>query len=171
MPVLNSLRLLPMPETKEKLTKLFESAPIAFDVDSLYLTVMETKTDMTEEHAEAWATMPPVLVKFGTLTTAYDSSAGNSRLILPIESEELVDIFGGLQRFGYEPFWTPEPVFYTVLLDNVSTFKRRRWGWLSTVSTSLFNMTDLAFGYGHIVARNSDYMENAEYVRMAIEGS
>lgn len=159
MATLNRLFVVPTAETMTYFRDALSASPLEFDFDDFHVDIINTQSGLETE--------PSIVYKAraGTLNIFYDSTRGESSLILPLSSADMQIRYDQLACNGIYDSWVNELNPHLVLIKNMPPSVRHARGFRNSISTT-FATTDFVFTFHKetCVVENQDYPLNFDYL-------
>lgn len=156
--LVHQLVVIPTPETREYLSQVFDASPIDLDLNSMYVEINTSAEPMTAEPERLYTAYAQTLDRF------YDSSTGETSLLLPLVSEPLLERCREVRQTAPSAFYGANYFPYMVVKRHMPTMKRHRRGLVMSWSEILYShQQPLFFDAEIVIPKEYDYAPDMDY--------
>src|SRR6185437_297756 len=133
--LVHQLVVIPTPDTLEYLSQVFSGSPIDLDLKAMYVEVNSSTLPMEADPDRIYK------ASAGTLSQYYDSATGETSLLLPLDSPQLLERFRVLRMTAPSAFYVQNYFPFLVVKRNMPPLKPHRRGlvnisWADTLAAN-----------------------------------
>lgn len=157
--IVHQLIVLPTPDTLEYLSQVFSGSPIDLDLQSMHVEVNSSVHEMEADPTRIYK------ANAGTLKQYYDISTGETSLLLPLDSYQLMDRCRELRLDAPSTFYGHYYFPFLIIKRNMPPLKPHRRGLvnISWADTLAANHYPLMFDAEIVVTKEYNEAPDMDY--------
>jgi len=152
------LVVLPTPDTLEYLSNVFSGSPIDLDLQSFSVEINSSTEIMEADESKVYK------ADAGSMDRFYDSATGETSLLLPLQSEQLLTRCRELREHAPSAFYGEHYFPYLCIKRNMPTMKPHRRALINSWADTLYaNHYPLMFDAEIILHKEYDNAPDMDY--------
>jgi hypothetical protein len=161
---INQLVVLPTEETLEYLGQVFDASPIELDLKAMYVEINSSEEVMEADTTRSYTAYAKTLDRY------YDSSTGETSLLLPLVSEALVDRARELRLKAPSAFYQNYYFPFLVIKRNLPPLRRAYRGLVTNWSDTLYShQQPLFFDAEIVIPKEYDQVPDMDFYTSQIQ--